>query len=135
MSLEFRVFLVNKETGKHTQESRTLRFWFRDTPDGFDETDGATTAQDFFKELVSPQEFPRGMCISFKQITEFNRFLFLDYVGFIKKIMKLMQHNYKSIVKLEIELKQLKEPVEVPSRPRKYLFNISLSLKSSSFFL
>lgn len=54
------MFLVNKETGKHTQESRTLRFWFRDLPDGFDETDGATTAQDFFKELVSPQEFPRG---------------------------------------------------------------------------
>nr|CAH7752919.1 unnamed protein product [Callosobruchus chinensis] len=111
LSLEFRVFLVNKETGKHTQESRTLMFWFRDsscllngTTNGGakDETDAdmqATTAQDFFRELVSPQEFPR------------------DYVGFIKKIMKLMQHNYKSIVKLEVELKQLAEPVEVPSRP------------------
>nr|CAI5832030.1 unnamed protein product [Callosobruchus analis] len=111
LSLEFRVFLVNKETGKHTQESRTLMFWFRDTNllqngttngGARDETDAdmqATTAQDFFRELVSPQEFPR------------------DYVGFIKKIMKLMQHNYKSIVKLEVELKQLAEPVEVPSRP------------------
>ncbi|CAH1973016.1 unnamed protein product [Acanthoscelides obtectus] len=111
LSLEFRVFLVNKETGKHTQESRTLMFWFRDStliPNGTtnggakDETDAdmqATTAQDFFRELVSPQEFPR------------------DYVGFIKKIMKLMQHNYKNIVKLEVELKQLREPVEVPSRP------------------
>ncbi|XP_023019025.1 uncharacterized protein isoform X2 [Leptinotarsa decemlineata] len=101
LSLEFRVFLVNKETGKHTQESRTIRFWFREPQGAQDETDGgqAGTAQDFFRELVSPQEFPR------------------DYVGFIKKIMKLMQHNFNSIVKLEVELKQLEEPVEVPSRP------------------
>ncbi|CAG9836488.1 unnamed protein product [Diabrotica balteata] len=101
LSLEFRVFLVNKETGKHTQESRTIRFWFRDTTDSQDEIDGgqAGVAQDFFRELVSPQEFPR------------------DYVGFIKKIMKLMQHSFKSIVKLEVELRQLEETVEVPSRP------------------
>ncbi|CAG9860984.1 unnamed protein product [Phyllotreta striolata] len=101
LSLEFRVFLVNKETGKHTQESRTIRFWFRENKIIQDETDGgqAGIAQDFFRELVSPQEFPR------------------DYVGFIKKIMKLMQHNFNSIVKLEVELKQLEEPIEVPSRP------------------
>lgn len=101
LSLEFRVFLVNKETGKNTQESRTLRFWFRPAKENQDDVDGeqAGTAQDFFRELVSPQEFPR------------------DYVGFIKKIMKLMQHNYQSIIKLEVELKQLQEPVEVPSRP------------------
>ncbi|XP_044259700.1 uncharacterized protein LOC123008130 isoform X2 [Tribolium madens] len=93
LSLEFRVFLVSAQTGKHTQESRTLRFWFREQ-----EGDKAAVAQDFFKELVSPQEFPR------------------DYVGFIKKIMKLMQHNYKSITKLEVELTQLQE-AEVPTRP------------------
>lgn len=42
---------------------------------------------------------------------------FLDYVGFIKKIMKLMQHKYPSIKKLEIELRQLEEPITLPSRP------------------
>lgn len=62
LSLEFRVFLVNKENGKHTQESRTLRFWFRGSSVSQDDIDGlqAGTAQDFFRELVSPQEFPRG---------------------------------------------------------------------------
>lgn len=62
LSLEFRVFLVSAQTGKHTQESRTLRFWFRSTEisNGFDNTEYATVAQDFFRELVSPQEFPRG---------------------------------------------------------------------------
>lgn len=62
LSLEFRVFLVSSQTGKHTQESRTLRFWFRslNTINGFSDTDNAAVAQDFFRELVSPQEFPRG---------------------------------------------------------------------------
>lgn len=43
----------------------------------------------------------------------------IDYVGFIKKIIKLMQHKYTSIKKLEVELKQLEEPVSLPTRPRK----------------
>lgn len=62
LSLEFRVFLVSAQTGKHTQESRTLRFWFRPTgiSNGFGNAEQATVAQDFFRELVSPQEFPRG---------------------------------------------------------------------------
>ncbi|KAK9871148.1 hypothetical protein WA026_011430 [Henosepilachna vigintioctopunctata] len=101
LSLEFRVFLVSSQTGKHTQESRTLRFWFRPASDSTDhpsEDGQATVAQDFFKELVSPKEFPR------------------DYVGFIKKIMKLMQHNYQTIKKIEVELKQL-EGEAVPVRP------------------
>lgn len=58
LSLEFRVFLVSANTGQHSQESRTLRFWFRSWL-----TDGdkqAHVAQDFFRELVSPKEFPRG---------------------------------------------------------------------------
>ena len=59
LTLEFRVFLVSAQTGKHTPESRTLRFWFRDHPEVKD-MEPATIAQDFFKELVSPQEFPRG---------------------------------------------------------------------------
>ncbi|XP_030755765.1 uncharacterized protein LOC115882072 isoform X2 [Sitophilus oryzae] len=102
LSLVFKVFLINAQTKKHTQEARTLKFWFR-TPkncqDNLGEENQAAVAQDFFRELVSPKEFPR------------------DYVGFIKKIMKLMQHNYLEIAKLEVELKMLDEPAEVPTRP------------------
>lgn len=59
LSLEFRVFLVSAQTGQHTQESRTLRFWFRDWL--LDGDKQAHVAQDFFRELVSPKEFPRGV--------------------------------------------------------------------------
>ncbi|CAL7935032.1 unnamed protein product [Xylocopa violacea] len=96
LRLQFRVFLVSAQTGKHTQESRTLQFWFLDT---VSEADHPSIAQEFFKELVSPQEFPR------------------DYVGFIKKIMKLMLHKYSTIKKIEVELKQLEEPITLPARP------------------
>ena len=66
LSLEFCVFLINASTAMHTKESRQLRFWFKDS---VAETDMPRIAQDFFKALVAPFEFPR------------------DYVGFIKKIM------------------------------------------------
>ncbi|XP_026281835.1 uncharacterized protein LOC113208839 isoform X2 [Frankliniella occidentalis] len=95
LSLEFRVFLVSAQTGKHTQESRHLQFWFISSLPDWQQPH---IAQEFFKELVSPQEFPR------------------DYVGFIKKLMKLMQHRYSSIRRLEIELRQL-ESVAPPTRP------------------
>ncbi|XP_017853098.1 uncharacterized protein LOC108607024 isoform X2 [Drosophila busckii] len=97
LSLEFRVFLVSANTGKHSQESRTLRFWFRDWLTNDEKQ--AHIAQDFFKELVSPQDFPR------------------DYVGFIKKIMKLLQHGYPEIQSIEIELRILEETSAPPSRP------------------
>lgn len=58
LSLEFRVFLVSAKTDQHTQESRTIRFWFRDWL--HDGELKAQIAQDFFRELVSPKEFPRG---------------------------------------------------------------------------
>lgn len=58
LSLEFRVFLVSAHTGEHSQESRSLRFWFR--PWLTDGDKQAHVAQDFFRELVSPKEFPRG---------------------------------------------------------------------------
>ncbi|XP_076242867.1 uncharacterized protein LOC143184488 isoform X1 [Calliopsis andreniformis] len=96
LCLQFRVFLVSAQTGKHTQESRTLQFWFVDT---LLEAEHPSVAQEFFRELVSPQEFPR------------------DYVGFIKKLMKLMFHKYPNIKKIEVELKQLEEPVDLPTRP------------------
>ena len=58
LTLEFRVFLVSAQTGQHTQEARTIRFWFREwLSDGERK---AQVAQDFFRELVSPKEFPRG---------------------------------------------------------------------------
>ncbi|XP_050329607.1 uncharacterized protein LOC126759061 isoform X3 [Bactrocera neohumeralis] len=105
LSLEFRVFLVSANTGKHSQESRTLRFWFRQWLRSDEKQ--AQIAQDFFKELVSPKDFPR------------------DYVGFIKKIMKLLQRGYDEIQSLEIELRILEETAEPPSRP--------LSLEESQF--
>lgn len=59
----FKVFLVNAQTKKHTQEARTLRFWFvqpKDCQDNLCEENHAAVAQDFFRELVTPKEFPRG---------------------------------------------------------------------------
>lgn len=100
LSLEFRVFLVSANTGQHSQESRTLRFWYRDwLRDGEVQ---AHVAQNFFRELVTPQEFPR------------------DYVGFIKKIMKLLQRGYNEIQAVEIELRILEQTSAPPSRPRKF---------------
>ncbi len=46
-------------------------------------------------------------------------FHFLDYVGFIKKIMKLMQQDYPMIAKIEVELTQEKEMDHLPNRPSK----------------
>nr|XP_018908706.1 PREDICTED: uncharacterized protein LOC109038185 isoform X1 [Bemisia tabaci]XP_018908707.1 PREDICTED: uncharacterized protein LOC109038185 isoform X1 [Bemisia tabaci] len=94
-SVQFRVFLVNAQTEIRTQESRTLKFWFKPSCPAFEHP---SAAQNFFRDLVAPQDFPR------------------DYVGFIKKIMKLMQHNYPVIRKIEIELKQLDQS-SVPARP------------------
>jgi len=97
LSLEFRVFLVSAQTGKHTQESRTLQFWFASSTS---DAENATVAQELFRELVSPQDFPR------------------DYVGFIKKVMKLLQHGFSSIRKVEVTLAQLEEShVPPPTRP------------------
>ncbi|XP_064472327.1 uncharacterized protein LOC135386377 isoform X2 [Ornithodoros turicata] len=104
LSLEFRVFLTNITNDTHTRESRQLRFWFKANV-----TDQRHTAQEFFKELVSPSQFPR------------------DYVGFIKKIMKLMQIKYLSIRKVEIDMKQLEtisEPPTRPTRPRCILLSV-----------
>ncbi|XP_055637300.1 uncharacterized protein LOC129775981 isoform X4 [Toxorhynchites rutilus septentrionalis] len=97
LSLEFRVFLVSANTGQHSQESRKLRFWFREWLQDGDTQ--AHVAQDFFRELVSPKEFPR------------------DYVGFIKKIMKQLQKGYNEIQAIEVELRILEKTSAPPSRP------------------
>jgi hypothetical protein len=38
----------------------------------------------------------------------------LDYVGFIKKVMKLLQHGFPSIRKVEVTLAQLEESQAPP---------------------
>eukprot|EP00092_Neocalanus_flemingeri_P048321 GFUD01055068.1.p1 GENE.GFUD01055068.1~~GFUD01055068.1.p1 ORF type:complete len:592 (+),score=166.29 GFUD01055068.1:563-2338(+) len=96
LCLEFRVFLVNANSGKHAQEKRVLSYWFKQE---FPPVQRPRYAQDFFKQLVSPTEFPR------------------DYVGFIKKIMKLMQLSFPMFKKIEVELTQEKEIETIPDRP------------------
>ncbi|EFX64596.1 hypothetical protein DAPPUDRAFT_66107, partial [Daphnia pulex] len=93
LSLEFCVYLISAATNMHTKESRQLRFWFKEV---VSESDQPKVAQEFFKQLVAPFEFPR------------------DYVGFIKKIMKLMQQDYPTLRKIEVELKQLGQSSQPP---------------------
>lgn len=53
---------------------------------------------------------------------DFDDWKCLDYVGFIKKIMKLLQKGYNEIQALEVELRILEQTSAPPSRPRKLLF-------------
>ena len=99
LCLEFRVFLINTSTKRYTQEKRIISYWFKDL---FALNQRATAAQDFFKTLVSPTDFPR------------------DYVGFIKKVMKLMQLQYPMMAKVEVEMTQEKEMDQLPNRPSKF---------------
>lgn len=99
LSLQFRVFLRNATTKRYTQEKRVISYWFKVA---FSPMQHASAAQDFFKQLVSPVDFPR------------------DYVGFIKKIMKLMQHEYPMIAKIEIEMTQEMEMDCLPIKPSKF---------------
>ena len=57
LCLEFRVFLVAVSSGKHAQEKRLLSFWFKSE---VAVAERARYAQQFFKLLVSPLDFPRG---------------------------------------------------------------------------
>ena len=73
LCLQFRVFLVSAQTGKHTQESRTLQFWFKPS---LPEMEQPSIAQEFFRDLVTPQEFPRGKVIKIHlKISEKYKFL------------------------------------------------------------
>lgn len=51
----------------------------------------------------------------------------LDYVGFIMKMMKLMQNRYVEFRKIEVELKQLQETDKPPERPGKSIFVLFVS--------
>jgi hypothetical protein len=83
LALEFRVFLVSAQTGKHIKESRTLRFWCT-----CDEHHQATLAQDFFKHLVSPNDFPRGWLDIFQTVDKIMIFVYNEnswgFKGFLK---------------------------------------------------
>lgn len=59
VSLEFFVFLINARTSERHQESRKLRFWLQDSIK--DQSFGSQVTQDFFKELVNPNDFPKGI--------------------------------------------------------------------------
>ncbi|XP_054161455.1 uncharacterized protein LOC128959513 isoform X2 [Oppia nitens] len=96
LCLSFKVFLINSETQTHNQESRQLKFWF--TTDVSD-SDKMVFAQQFFRDLINPTNFPK------------------DYIGFIMKIMKLMQIKHKNIRQIDVELKLVNELSEPPSRP------------------
>ncbi|ESO86794.1 hypothetical protein LOTGIDRAFT_128403, partial [Lottia gigantea] len=96
LQLGFMCFLVDQKTGKHFVESRRLKFWYRE---GVDYYNQVTTAYDFFKELVKPDNFPK------------------DYVGFIKKCMKQMQGDkYSQAVKVDLEIQQLDDK-DAPQSP------------------
>lgn len=70
--LEFCVYLVSAVTGNHTREARALRFWFK--PE-VTQNECPHQAQAFFRELVSPQDFPKG---------KFHNY-FLAYTNIIKR--------------------------------------------------
>ena len=116
LRLEFRVFLVNVNSGKHAQERRLLSFWFKAS---MAVQERPRYAQDFFKQLVSPLQFPRGETVIFRRLQLKAHFIILDYVGFIKKIMKLMQNEFPMFRKIEVELTQEKDIEKIPDRPSK----------------
>ncbi|XP_021380246.1 uncharacterized protein LOC110467415 isoform X2 [Mizuhopecten yessoensis] len=89
LQIGFNCFLVDQKTEHRMVESRRLKFWY---VDGTEYLDQVTTAYEFFKELVKPENFPR------------------DYVGFIKKCMKQMQKpEYKLAKMVDLEIKLLDE--------------------------
>ncbi|XP_053211740.1 uncharacterized protein LOC128395350 isoform X1 [Panonychus citri] len=97
LNLSFKVFLVNLTTTKaHVEEHRSLKFWFKE---GITESDQLMTAQEFFRDLVNPSDFPR------------------DYVGFIMKVIKLLQRKFLTIRQIQLDMKQSEEKSELPSRP------------------
>ncbi|XP_074596779.1 uncharacterized protein LOC141851880 isoform X2 [Brevipalpus obovatus] len=96
LSLSFKVFLVNAASNVHVEERRQLKFWFQDD---ISEDEQLTYAQEFFRDLVNPGDFPR------------------DYVGFIMKVIKLMQRKYLTIRQVQVDMKQFEGTPELPHRP------------------
>lgn len=143
IQMEFTCFLVNQKTGRNVPERRVLKFWFREGTDYFEHV---TVAYEFFKELVKPDNFPRGMCMSdldfyhyIFRISNLNLNLNLnvsynpkaltcvlvcvcvtDYVGFIKRIMKQSrQRAYVQVKRVQVDFTEM-EDSEVNSLPSMY---------------
>lgn len=96
VQLGFMCFLVDQKTDEHFVESRKLKFWYVEGTDYYNQV---TTAYEFFKELVRPENFPR------------------DYIGFIKKCMKQMQGpQYTLAKKIDLEIQHL-DKGEAPMTP------------------
>lgn len=57
---------------------------------------------------------------------------YIDYVGFIKKIMKQMQKGFNEVQALEIELRILETTSAPPSRPRTYLVVVVMIASESN---
>lgn len=82
--MSFKVFLTNPDTNKLTLEHRTLRFWL--------DQESSQIVQAYFCKLIGskPDDFPK------------------NYVGFLMKLMRILKDNqFFSIVKMEVELRQL----------------------------
>lgn len=73
--------------------------------------DASTIASQFFHDVVLLDKFPLGMLLSeaWWVIQFLNYLSFIDYVGFVKRLLTLMHKDYKCLSKLEIELKQLEK--------------------------
>ncbi|XP_012940399.1 uncharacterized protein LOC101864404 isoform X2 [Aplysia californica] len=100
LQLGFMCFLVDQKTDEQYVESRKLKFWY---VTGCDYYNQVTTAYEFFKELVRPENFPR------------------DYVGFIKKCMKQMQSDrYKLARKIDLEVEHV-DAEDAPMSPGHFL--------------
>ena len=62
-----------------------------------------------------------GLITNLSKINYFLLNQFSDYVGFIKKIMKLMQNEFPMFRKIEVELTQEKELEKIPDRPSRFI--------------
>lgn len=82
VTLEFRCYLVSGRTGKTTVENRRMSFAY-----GNAKADKRGLAQNFFRELLRSEQFPR------------------DYVGFIKRMIKQLQTqpDFAAISAIECE--------------------------------
>ncbi|CAH8474789.1 unnamed protein product [Schistosoma haematobium] len=84
MQLQFTCIMFNNRTSETHAENRCLKFWFSKSAQQFDRLD---ESYDFFRELIDPDAFPR------------------DYVGFLKKVLKLMHGNrYLRLRRVDLDI-------------------------------
>nr|CDS28611.1 expressed conserved protein [Hymenolepis microstoma] len=88
MQLEFTCLMYNNRTEEghatYFQENRRLKFWFIG---GTDHNSKLSDSYEFFKDLVNQETFPK------------------DYVGFIKRMMKLLQSDsYPNLRRVDLDI-------------------------------